>query len=45
MGITVYINGSWYWFENAKYLEDLLNEHCNDAGYEPVKNLYMEYDR
>ena len=43
MGVTVYINGNWYWFEYVEDLVDLLDTHCNDAGYEPTKNLCIEY--
>ena len=43
MGITVYINGSWYWFESDEKLEKALDENCNDAGYDSDVSLHIEY--
>ncbi len=44
MGITVHINGKWYWFENAEDFIELLDENCNDTGNDQGSNMIMEYD-
>lgn len=43
-GITVYIGGMWYHFESANTLIGVLDDACDDAGYEYEKDCVMEYD-
>lgn len=42
-GVTIYFNGSWYYFESAEDFEELLSRNCNDAGYESMKECIIEY--
>lgn len=44
MGITVYINGIGYWFENADDLIELLDAKCNDVTQTKTKDMIVEYD-
>jgi hypothetical protein len=32
IGVTVYMNGFGYYFDDYKRLEELLDDHCNDAN-------------
>ena len=43
-GITVYLNGKWYWFESAEDLVEILDSNCNDAGYADGMDCVIEYD-
>lgn len=45
MGATVYMNGTWYYFENVENLESVLDENCNDAGFENGKTYQIELER
>ena len=44
-GITVYINGIAYWFENPLYLMNLLDSNCNDSKFDTENKLSIEYDK
>lgn len=44
MGVTVYFNGNWYLFESERVLEEVLEESCDDAGYETELKNVIEYD-
>lgn len=46
-GVTIWLNGSGYWFENAQYLEEILAQYCNkyrDALENNTNKDCMEYD-
>lgn len=43
-GITVHLNGKWYWFENIEYLVETLERNCNDTGYADGMDCVIEYD-
>lgn len=44
MGITIYINGIGYWFENDEKLTQLLDENCDDATSDSTKDNSVKYD-
>lgn len=43
-GITVYINGMGYWFEDDTKLIELLDMNCDDAWEVITKDCDIEYD-
>lgn len=44
MGVTVHMNGTWYYFEDVEDLEEVLNLNCNDCGYETDKKFLLELE-
>lgn len=44
MGVKVYMNGTWYYFEDVEDLEEVLNISCDDLGYETDKKYLIELD-
>lgn len=44
MGVTVYFEGKWYWFESADDLIEVLDGNCDDAGYDNELRSLIEYD-
>lgn len=43
-GVTVYINGMWYYFEETIDLVELLDSNCNDTGYSNGTDNIIEFD-
>lgn len=41
-GITVYLNGIGYWFEDYEVLAELLDFNCNDTVH--GEGNHIEYD-
>lgn len=44
LGITVYINGVGYWFDDDTKLIELLDMSCDDAFNDTKKDCGVEYD-
>ena len=43
-GITIYINGIGYWFEDSDRLVELLDMNCNNAASHNVIENGVVYD-
>lgn len=44
MGVTVYMNGTWYYFEDVEDLEEVLNLNCDDCGCGTDKKFLVELE-